>query len=514
MKHSFLITIMFMTALIPSAWAQGIFIPLAPDSGVTGMSADGSVAVGSYMSSGSFRWTEEAGVESLGGISHFTDVSADGQYVSGKMYDLEGGWEVAALYHDDTDWVNLGAVPGGLPCGNSLSSTHGISGDGSVVVGLGWLPDLCKAHGFIWDDINGMQDLGSLDGKNSRVDAISDDGRVAVGWDERQDGFWRAAKWVDGVESLIDPGGPTGWALNVNSDGSVIVGGYGGENNTQAWIWTTGGGLRLLGSIGGGTAHARDMSDDGSIVVGHIEPFPTRAFIWTEETGMVYFDQYLTAQGVTGFEGWLLQSVSAISDDGTIFGGYGFPSGSINNTGFVVKLGDFPTPTPTPTQPTATPTDTPTETPIPTDTPIPTETPTTAPTETPEPTATPTPDPCTSTGVEIRMPAKVFFPGDTCSCIVTVCNATGSILRDHPLFVVLDVYGTYFFAPSFTSYDNYLNTYPAFEPGITGITVLDEFTWPAGCGDHNGIKFYSALTDPGISQIVGDMGTWEFGWRN
>jgi len=136
------------------------------------------------------------------------------------------------------------------------------------------------------------------------------------------------------------------------------------------------------------------------------------------------------------------------------------------------------------------------------------------PTPTAEPTTgpTPTPEPCTETGTTLWMPAHEFAPGEMCACIVTICNAEGSSMG-YPLFVILDVFSSYYFAPSFSDFDNYLATYPQFDPGNTVVEVLPYFEWPTDVGAANGLYFYAALTDPGFTSIVGKMDQWEFGWE-
>ena len=151
---------------------------------------------------------------------------------------------------------------------------------------------------------------------------------------------------------------------------------------------------------------------------------------------------------------------------------------------------------------------TPTETPTSTPTMTPTGTPTLEPTATPTATAA-----CEETGVLLWMPAQEYYPGDPCSCFVTVCNLTGSDLVSYPLFVILDVYGMLFFAPGFTEdVDHYLDDYPVFPIGETLVEVIPEFTWPDSAGSASGIYWYSALTNPEMTEIFGAWDAWEFGW--
>ncbi|MBN1880477.1 S8 family serine peptidase [bacterium] len=168
-----------------------------------------------------------------------------------------------------------------------------------------------------------------------------------------------------------------------------------------------------------------------------------------------------------------------------------------------------PTITPTPT-PTWTPTPvTPTNTPVtPTDTPItPTNTPVT-PTNTPvTPTATPE---CSVLGCTVFMPTNEYTAGVECYCDVLVCNPGSDTYTDIPIFVILDVYGMYFFAPSFGAFDFYDEAIP---PGLLTIHVLPSFPWPENTGTASGIIWYAAMTNPEITDLFGDLGTFSFGWH-
>ncbi len=111
------------------------------------------------------------------------------------------------------------------------------------------------------------------------------------------------------------------------------------------------------------------------------------------------------------------------------------------------------------------------------------------------------------------MPSHLFRPGDVCSCTAVVCNVSGSVLSGYPLFVILDVYGSYYFAPSFIPFDNYLVLHPAFEIGRTVVEVLPAFNWPSGVGSAGGLLWYGALTNPAMTELYGELSTWEFGWE-
>jgi parallel beta-helix repeat protein/predicted outer membrane repeat protein len=120
---------------------------------------------------------------------------------------------------------------------------------------------------------------------------------------------------------------------------------------------------------------------------------------------------------------------------------------------------------------------------------------------------------CEALGVKISMPSYEYCEGEFCYCQVTVCNSYNWPLFDTPLFVVLDVFGAYYFAPSFSSYDNYSMQYPSFPVGETTITVLPPFIWPYVTGSASGISWLAALTDSQVTTIFGDWDAFNFGWK-
>jgi endonuclease/exonuclease/phosphatase family metal-dependent hydrolase len=170
---------------------------------------------------------------------------------------------------------------------------------------------------------------------------------------------------------------------------------------------------------------------------------------------------------------------------------------------------------PTPTRtPTITPTWMPGTTPTPTETPVsPTATPTLVFSATPAtPSNSPTPTPssgCSSLGSKLDMPSHEYHPGDLCYCKVTLCNPFSNPYSETPIFVILEIYGSYFFAPSFADFDRYVQDIP---PGITMIEILPSFQWPSGAGTASGIRFYAGMTNQAMTALRGDFDIFEFGW--
>lgn len=144
--------------------------------------------------------------------------------------------------------------------------------------------------------------------------------------------------------------------------------------------------------------------------------------------------------------------------------------------------------------------------------PTPTSVPPTS-THPPVPTWTPTPvptQPCSTLGCSIRMPSVDFGAGDPCSCTASICNPDSTSLGVLPVFVILDVYGLYFFAPDFSDF-NYYSVDVI--PGLQTIDVLPQFDWPAGTGSASGINWYAGITNPEMTALIGDFGFFTFGWH-
>jgi len=109
----------------------------------------------------------------------------------------------------------------------------------------------------------------------------------------------------------------------------------------------------------------------------------------------------------------------------------------------------------------------------------------------------------------LQMPKHYYAAGDTCSCTVVFWNASDTVLTDRPLFVILDVFGALYFAPDFSDFNFYDET---FSPGRTDTVILDAFTWPEDTGSADGIFWLAALTDAEISRLESNLTVWEFGW--
>lgn len=111
--------------------------------------------------------------------------------------------------------------------------------------------------------------------------------------------------------------------------------------------------------------------------------------------------------------------------------------------------------------------------------------------------------------VYVNMPSHQFYAGDRSSCSVSVWNVENTTPCDSRLFVILDIRGELYCAPSFTSFDYYSG---CFENGMTEISVIPEFTWPSGVGSATGLVWYAALVNSEMTELASEIGVFDFGW--
>jgi parallel beta-helix repeat protein len=118
---------------------------------------------------------------------------------------------------------------------------------------------------------------------------------------------------------------------------------------------------------------------------------------------------------------------------------------------------------------------------------------------------------CDELGVFIDMPDTYFETDDEFYLDVYACNPTPHHFQDLILFLILDVYGEYFFAPSFTDFD-YISI--DLYPGMQVIELIPPFSWPPGTGAMQGIVLYAAMTDLEMTYLFGQMDMAMFGWSS
>ena len=334
----------------PATFTNLGFLPGHAMSRASAVSADGSVVVGTATTAGggsqAFRWTATTGMAGLGFLpggtrSAATGVSADGSVVVGTG-DTSGTpptpssawrWSVA------TGTVRVQPVSGSYLCAAS-----GVSGDGATVAGT------CLTvndEAFRWTESSGPTGLGRFGGgsnQTSSAAAISSNGALIVGAGHPV--LTGAVSWPTGASATLLgklPGDASARATAVSRDGTVIVGAStDGAQVSRAFVWTQSTGMVALdGAAAGLRQHvAAGVSGDGTIVVGWATlDNADIAIVWDAKQGLRRLDVALATEHGTDIGGWKLERATAISDDGRTIAGFGTdPLGQTE--GWIVRLPD------------------------------------------------------------------------------------------------------------------------------------------------------------------------------
>ncbi|MBN1879376.1 hypothetical protein JW823_04620 [bacterium] len=117
------------------------------------------------------------------------------------------------------------------------------------------------------------------------------------------------------------------------------------------------------------------------------------------------------------------------------------------------------------------------------------------------------------TYIKLEMPSSYFTPGDRCDCSVKIYYQGDADKFNGNLFVLLEVGGEFYFAPSFSDFDRYTLVVDSLTENQK-IEVLQPFLWPEGAGTGTGITWYAAVTDQAATKLVSNLEVWSFGWGN
>jgi probable HAF family extracellular repeat protein len=268
----------------------------------------------------------------------------------------------AAAQKTGPSFQGLGQMPG-ASAATGGTAAFGISGDGNVIVGYGWVPSSLPGgfaqQAFRWTPTGGYQRLGDLGGGTSIADAASFDGSVVVGESPPPGAIFGSFRWTAAQGMMAVPvgypnavtddgtmvaGGNAWWKtsgqtgnfgdgsctdpqapltmVDLSADGSVAAG-YGkggldmfGQRATNAYRSTPAGNCQDIDAVVNRNSDASGISADGSTIVGEAQDSQGhyRAFRWTASTGMVDL-------GTLG-GGNLLSNATAASRDGSVVVGY------------------------------------------------------------------------------------------------------------------------------------------------------------------------------------------------
>jgi probable HAF family extracellular repeat protein len=206
-------------------------------------------------------------------------------------------------------FMPLGDLPGGI----HSSLAHGVSADGSVVVG--YSNSVRGEEAFRWTRRGGMVGLGL-----GRASAVSADGSVVVGFRHIGKGTepvrWTQCGGPQGLGNLA--GCECGAALGISAAGSVILGRCASNFGVRdtAFHWTPQSGISQLAPLTHGVVEveAHAVSADGETFVGALRHESGRrsAFRWLASCGFLDLSAPIDGIGSIAY---------AVSDNGSVIVG-------------------------------------------------------------------------------------------------------------------------------------------------------------------------------------------------
>ncbi|ACB74409.1 hypothetical protein [Opitutus terrae] len=301
MKLTWLLAALLSTAVAGQAQVSLQFVGET----VTGISADGRVAVGTT-ASGGFRYTRTTDTyEDLPFPA--SDVNHDGSFVVGvdfsthRLYQWSGG---------------VSSLVSGVPqlVGTAVLASHANQ--------LGSYPVFTSGGAFIYDGTTSH----SVGLAFSEPTGLSSDGSVLVGFGP--DGGFR---YEGGVLTDLAPQGLT-WVGGISGDGSTII----GLSPTMGAVRLDASGLHQISAPATATsdwAEPTAVSADGRIIAGGFAGSPdVEAFYWSAATGPVPLSSLFPVP-----EGWFLGKVLDMSADGSVMVGQAWNMDGSEARGFIMS---------------------------------------------------------------------------------------------------------------------------------------------------------------------------------
>ena len=220
--------------------------------------------------------------------------------------------EVAFVYDNIRGVELLGTLGGAHSYARAIN-------DSGQVAGTAFTEE--SVHAFIWDVSLGMRDIGTLDSYGvSFAYAINNSGQVA-GSDYYAGGQGHAFVW-DSINGMgyLETTYKHSVALGINSSGQIVGLFYDDFDSRHAFIWDATGGMQDLGVHGGIWSIAAAINDLGQVTGAFAtESGGYRAFLWDPTNGY---------QDILGNLGEMHNSWGhGINDSGQVVGSFDTPSG-------------------------------------------------------------------------------------------------------------------------------------------------------------------------------------------
>lgn len=278
----------------------------------------------------------------------------NGTFFNRAYVDNVAGYTAAVYDMESGEWTPMPST--GYFSGETASGAEDISGDGTTVVGGVYNYEAINDESTVRYDaaawVNGeMINLGNKFAdinRASKACKTSYDGSVIVGWQDHH-GPWFGSVWrkndngvyeqslmiadpsltEDDVDMSDTPEGRAdmnakllGHCNAVSSDGKII-GGRGGVNFAVwgPWLWSEEKGLVLLDDTEYSDYMVYDMTNDGSLVVGQAGQGGS-SFIWTEETGFMEANRYVSFILGIDMQGYSIAGIYDLSPNGRYITGW------------------------------------------------------------------------------------------------------------------------------------------------------------------------------------------------
>lgn len=216
-----------------------------------------------------------------------------GSAINGVLDPITGWPEETAIIWRRGKITNLGTLGGyesGAGMVNSRGQVTGFSGNATPdpysLFGLG-----TQTRAFLWDERNGMQDIGTLGGPDAASPFINERGQIA-GFSYTSDMAVDPFLWQPPTErhpksKMIDLGtlggtfGAEGDGLALNNGGQVVgASNLAGDVYSHPFLWTKPGPMRDLGTLGGPSGAANAINEAGEVVGLADTVTSIDAFLW------------------------------------------------------------------------------------------------------------------------------------------------------------------------------------------------------------------------------------------
>ena len=297
----------------------------------------------------SYYWTPEEGLQTLDEMPSNVyyignpTITADGKTIASTATNKNTNIVEMATYNlESKSWNFLGNL--GYTLDGVASSVWGMTPDANTIVGLANTENK-NARGVYWNKEKGCVDIGvTYADRYSRINDVSNDGKIFVGWQDTYDGSRTGCFWENGKQTLIT--NPEGLLVNeiskISGDGKWLV----GSSGFYATKWSKETGIVKIehpyaSSFFYGAATA--VNKDGSLIVGYYRGAGPviygEGFIWTEKMGLMTLNAYV--KDILKYDdlGISFALPLEISEDGKQIVGYG-KQGTNNAVSFLISLPD------------------------------------------------------------------------------------------------------------------------------------------------------------------------------